>query len=794
MPKTLLKRTIILALALGLWGWGVPAYAEPSSPEAKPKTTVTNPANPQESPTESDGSTETADTALPTVDGKSTATTEKSEDTEIARKSEAPTLPGEAREATAPAELRQGHMDAFYVTSSADGQLQLRIKEDVTGSGVVRTPESATMMMGENWYVTGLDWRLPDCENAGYASSSQHPGQMLFPGWSSSDFSLDGFSQVKVHFTEVNAPQGARIALVTQTLNGKTLPVLRQGNFYIAPGTELGITPRGHQHFHWLFTKPGTYQFRAKVVGQREGKTVESPEVTYTWVAEGTPADLDPVGTDPQCHPWVPNPSDYPEDEDSAPLVIPQGDGKPVFSAGHLDVFYVSTRSNNVVLATKEDITGVGVIRTPESYYLRVRDNALASIPSGLQSQLGTQGYLLEENGSHQSSMLFPGWDTNTVAPKFQAVDMLFSEITGPGKVFLFHSGEGGKIKPALKDGSYAVSTDASISQPFPAHSHVNWLFEKPGVYTMKVQVYASSPQGDEGESNIATYTWIVGDKTPLPADAQTGNPGNPGNPGDSDDTGKPGESGADQGKPGLDLVGSTGKGGAGKGGTAAPGIQGKKTGKKAAPKAGKKSGKKPAPKPGKKAGKKPGVKAGKKSSKAAKPAKPAPKKKNATTPPAATKGKNSVSQGNPGDTNGFEAFAPTGFPEFDASNLFGSTDQAGIPPAWAAGSPPATLPGFTAVPPAAPSIGSGSANSPLPGQSAAPNPSPASPPASHEQLNATGQSPYGSAVVRERAGLDPVATFLVGTGIASGLLGLALLVSHLPGRIPVLRRATRGQ
>ncbi|NMX11276.1 choice-of-anchor M domain-containing protein [Mobiluncus mulieris] len=772
MPKTLLKKTIILTLALSLWSWGTPAYAESSPPDAEPKTTANSPADLQGSSADSNATTETADTTLPIVNGQSADARENSETAENTGRKTAPTPPGENRETTTPTELRQGHMDAFYVTSSADGQLQLRIKEDVTGSGVVRTPESATMMMGENWYVTGLDWHLPGCENSGY-SSTQLSGQMLFPGWSSSDFSLDGFSQVKVHFTEVNAPQSGRIALVTQTLNGKTLPVLRQGNFYIAPDTELGISPRGHQHFHWLFTKPGTYQFRAKVVGQREGKTVESPEVTYTWVAEGSPANFDPVGLDPQCQPWIPDPADYPDDDETAPPIIPQGDGKPVLSAGHLDVFYVSAQGDNVQLATKEDVTGSEVIRPAESYYLRIKDNAKVIVPAHLQPQLVAGGYLLEENGAHQRQMLFPGWDTNAVAPKFHSVDLNFEEISGPGKVFLFHNapGEGKGAKSALKFGGYEITAGKTIHQPFPAHSHVNWLFEKPGVYTMKVSAYVTSSQWDkEEESNTATYTWIVGDKTPLPDDAQTENLGNAGNSGKTD---------ANQGKPGLDLIGKTGKGG----GTV-PGIKGKKSAKKTPPQVGK---------IGKKAGKGTNLKPGKKTGKSGS-GKAAPKKKGSVAPLANKSTSTPGKTDKPSDASVSETLAPSGFltenntakfpfPEFDS--------QAERLSDWAADGNSVEIPALS--PDSIGFLGQNSDNLPgaasIPDQPGTERPRLAAPVAPREHITATAQSPYGSAVVRNQAGLDPTATFLVGTGIASGLLGFALLASRIPRRFPVLRR-----
>lgn len=798
--KTWLQRLTVAALALGLLACGIPAYAEPPQPDSTPEADATRTTDPAVSPAalteKHPGISGTSGKAEPQTRGETGDNTEKKQGNQATQRaanretdaeSGAETLPGAARETTTTAELRKGHMDAFYVTSSPDGKLQLRIKEDITGSGVVRSPESAVMMMGENWYVTGLDWRLPGCENAGYAST-QLSGQMLFPGWSSSDFSQDGFERVRVQFTEVNAPESGRIALVnTGALDGKTRPVLRAGNFYITPGAELSITARGHQHFHWLFTKPGRYQFKAKVVGQREGQTVESPEVTYTWVAEGSPANFDSVGIDPQCQPWVPNPADYPDDDEATPPIVPQGDGKPVLAAGHLDVFYVSARGSEVTLSTKEDITGTGVIRPAESYYLRVEDNAKVSVPARMSTQLAPAGYLLAENGAQQSQMLFPGWDTNGVAPKFQSVDLSFEEVSGPGKVFLFHNAasSGGSIKSALKSGGYEVTAGETIHQPFPAHAHVNWLFEKPGVYTMKVFAYALSPQGDEAESNVATYTWIVGDATPLPGDAAAGTPGN---------TGKPGSG---SGQPGLDLVGKPGKGGAA-GGGAVPGIKGKKGAKKAAPPVGRPAGKNTRKPVGKKAGLQPGKKGGK----AAKPGKPAPKR--GTVAPGAAKGRNAaVKPRGSGGAGGFGAVAPAGFPAGGGLPEFGG--QAGMLPGWSAGGgnagdsswfqgasgfpalagnqSAAGLPGF--APDAAgvndPGSGDQAGAGAIPGQPAPESPRPASSLAPHEQLSATGRNPYGSAVVRESPGLDPLSLFLLGGGIAAGLAGVGLLASRRP-------------
>ncbi|NMW74906.1 hypothetical protein HHJ74_02810 [Mobiluncus mulieris] len=723
-------------------------------------------------------------------------------------------------------QLRQGHMDVFHVDSSAAGGLSLLIKEDITGSGVRRAAESAEMIMGTNWYETGLNWNLPGCENAGFTTASLHSGDMLFPGLSSSDLGSAGFSDVKVEFTSVNAPTGGRIALVlTSSLQGGPQPILEDNHYYIEPGTRLRITT--HQHFHWLFTKPGTYQFRAKAIGQLHGQTVESPEVTYTWKTEGQPDNYDPVGIDENCTPHIPNSGATPGAPHESPQK-PHADetpgSRPVFDHGHMDVFNVSARNGKLVLETKEDISGSGVIRPPESYFLRLRDNTKYDIPADMQGDLVPSGYLLQENGSNQAEALFPGWDTFGVAPDFTSIDLTFQEVSGPGKAFLFVPGQFNVgINSTLVSGGYELRAGEVIKQSYPAHKHVYWLFAKPGVYTMKVQASGENQSGELVKSNIGTYTWVVGSETSVPAV-----PPKPGNPKTDkpENTAEPDKPGHDQKpqkpeKPENQTPPVTLEGKSGQSAVPAPTVPNSKRKTPAnnqrhgAWKSAKKSSAVPAPTVPNSKRKTPANnqrhgawKSTKKSSAVHPPSSlrnPQPPRGGSNAPQVTAKGNNSG--GNPAASAGSAGFnLGTGFLSPEDSLGTGVTGFTGFSPSspdtnqtagilgWPGGTVPDAASSLPAFPGANPSgfpagLGLPTAPVPLPDQPPAQSPRLESPVAPHEQLSATGESPYGSAVVHEKNGLDPTATFLVGTGIASGLLGFALLASRIPRRFPVLRR-----
>lgn len=762
------------------------------------------------------------------------------------------------------AQLRQGHMDVFHVDPSADGGLNLLIKEDITGSGVRRAAESAEMVMGTNWYETGLNWKLPGCENAGFTSASLRSGEMLSPGLSSSGLDNAGFSEVKVEFTSVTAPPGGRIALVlTSSLQGGPQPILEDNRYYIEPGARLRITT--HQHFQWLFTKPGTYQFRAKAIGQRHGQTVESPEVTYTWKTEGQPDNYDPVGIDKNCTPQQPNPAKpgagtdnhqqpgnddpathepapnddpKPKPSDTPPPTPPQKKpevtpppaakpSRPVFDHGHMDVFNVSARGGKLVLETKEDVSGSGVIRAPESYFLQLRDNTKSDIPAEVQANLVPSGYLLQENGSNQTEALFPGWDTFGVAPDFTSINLTFLEVSGPGKAFLFVPGQFNTgIHSTLVSGGYELRAGEVINQSYPAHKHVYWLFAKPGVYTMKVQASGENKSGKLVKSNIGTYTWVVGSETSVPTDSQSGDPGKTEVP---DVPSKPDDSKADQPeeskKPENNETPGAADAPAKPEKTPEPDKPGRgkepkkpekaeeaenqnppvtlegKSGKSAVPAPTVTGAKRKTPANDQRHG---GWKGAKKTASVRPPSalrNPRPNRDGSSSPqvtakannpggnPAASTGSAGLNLGT-GTLNPWDSFGTgvTGFTGFNPSSP--DTNQTAGILGWPGGTLPDAAASLPVFPGASPSgVGLSTAPAPLPDQSPAPSPRPESGLAPHEQLNATGQSPYGSAVVRERAGLDPTTTFLVGTGIASGLLGLTLLVSRIPGRFPGLRR-----
>lgn len=171
--------------------------------------------------------------------------------------------------------------------------------------------------------------------------------------------------------------------------------------------------------------------------------------------------------------------------------------------SGHVDVFHVSVDGGNLKLDLREDVTGQHVTHDPADVLLEVGENTRTDATADV-AEIGESGYLLPQ--TQESDKLWPGWDTNDVkSGGFDAVDITFEEVDGPGEVYLFQEKGFGDVASVLADGELTLGSGSVIEQSEPSHVHTNWLFTEPGTYTMTVKAIA-----DDAESNEATYTWQV--------------------------------------------------------------------------------------------------------------------------------------------------------------------------------------------------------------------------------------------------------------------------------------------
>lgn len=130
------------------------------------------------------------------------------------------------------------------------------------------------------------------------------------------------------------------------------------------------------------------------------------------------------------------------------------------FDTGHTDIFNVTAENSQLTLNLKEDITGQHVTRAPGEVTLVVKEGAYQSATAQV-GEIASAGYLLPL--TQDPELLWPGWDTMGVANDgFNAIDINFLNVSGPGKVHLFTQGAFGGLAPLLSDG-YELKTGSVI-------------------------------------------------------------------------------------------------------------------------------------------------------------------------------------------------------------------------------------------------------------------------------------------------------------------------------------------
>lgn len=240
------------------------------------------------------GAAHAADEATAGPDTTDAAATEEAVTTDAATASSEAAVSTCAVMRTAPAgttaTLDRGHADIFDLTSDASGNLTLRIKEDATGSGVMREPEQTLLAVNKST-LTQIPAAVSQATGAPAAAyllgqSGDNQATVLWPGWDTLGVTAGGYDAARFHIS-YTGPENGRIYAFTSSFTEGTKAVTNDGSFDLAPeGDDIDQPYAAHKHVNWLFTRAGRYTLTVQASAWTPGNTgaanAQSAAHTYT--------------------------------------------------------------------------------------------------------------------------------------------------------------------------------------------------------------------------------------------------------------------------------------------------------------------------------------------------------------------------------------------------------------------------------------------------------------------------------------------------------------------------------
>jgi len=188
------------------------------------------------------------------------------------------------------ATLNRGHADIFDLTSDAAGALTLRIKEDATGSGVLREPEQTLLAIPASTLaqIPNAVSQTTGAPAAAYllGQSGDNQATVLWPGWDTLGIAAGGYDAARFHIT-YSGPADGRIYAFTSSFAEGLKAVTADGSYDLAPdGDDIDQPYAAHKHVNWLFTRAGRYTLTVQASAWTPGNTgtanAVAPTRTYT--------------------------------------------------------------------------------------------------------------------------------------------------------------------------------------------------------------------------------------------------------------------------------------------------------------------------------------------------------------------------------------------------------------------------------------------------------------------------------------------------------------------------------
>ena len=280
------------AMALAATSFLVPgaAHADEATAETEATNTATNMTTEASTSNAADATADAATSGSDTTRAETTGT--DSADAATASSEADATTCAVMRTAPAgtTATLDRGHADIFDLTSDASGALTLRIKEDATGSGVMREPEQTLLAVNKST-LTQIPASVRQATGAPAAAyllgqTGDNQASVLWPGWDTLGIAAGGYDAARFHIS-YTGPADGRIYAFTSSFTEGTKAVTNDGSFDLAPGGDDIDQPyAAHKHVNWLFTRAGRYTLTVQASAWTPGNTgaanAQSAARTYT--------------------------------------------------------------------------------------------------------------------------------------------------------------------------------------------------------------------------------------------------------------------------------------------------------------------------------------------------------------------------------------------------------------------------------------------------------------------------------------------------------------------------------
>lgn len=192
-----------------------------------------------------------------------------------------------------------------------------------------------------------------------------------------------------------------------------------------------------------------------------------------------------------------------------------EGNQPVMIQAGHAD-FGPTLIDSKWKLKIRDDTGDEPVWRDPENVVFKLGSNSIIAMPddaaySFIGEKPGTKLYVIPQTQNPDVPWL--GWNTQeggVLNELDRGANLSLEGVSGPGKLHVYL--ENGNNNPQqLWDSTKGYPQNSWIEAN--AHTHVNWVFSKPGIYHVKL-TFSGKLKNGRSVSDTRVLNFAVGDNT----------------------------------------------------------------------------------------------------------------------------------------------------------------------------------------------------------------------------------------------------------------------------------------